>query len=353
MLRMLLTNLQTSRETQDLFFKNMADWRIDVAMVTEPNNVPGSSVWFGDELSKVAVVLNASWNVSCVRVCSGRGYCAVKCEDVLMVAGYLSPNSTRLETMDYVNELERVIRDNAGAQVLLLGDFNARSVMWGCATENDRRFQLLELTTNLDLRLINVGSAPTCVRAQGSSVVDTCWGNVGLMARIKNWRVLVNEEFLSDHHYVRFDMERWKKRRRIPEVAKLVGPHWSRTKFRLKLYKTTLDILFAGIDKDLDKDVDSLAQILRARMTSACDMAGSRSVKSYKRRHSWWTEEVAEAHASCLRLRRACTRMRRRKVRRDGEGTQGDDDHEYAEYVMAKRELRRKLKKVKGNNGDC
>lgn len=73
MLRILQINLQNSREAQDILFKNMADWQVDLAVVEKPNNIPCSSVWSGDETSKAAIVLNAPVrNTSCIRVCNGK-----------------------------------------------------------------------------------------------------------------------------------------------------------------------------------------------------------------------------------------------------------------------------------------
>lgn len=57
-----------------------------------------------------------------------------------------------------------------------------------------------------DLKLCNVGGVPTCVRLQGSSVVDLTWALPSLLGRIIGWHVVAGFESLSDHRYVSFQV---------------------------------------------------------------------------------------------------------------------------------------------------
>lgn len=168
----------------------------------------------------------------------------IKCEDIVIIAGYLSPNSTRDETVDYMDELENVLRSNTGVPLLLLGDFNARSVMWGCNIDNDREQRLMDLTNRFDLRLLNVGNVPTCIRAQGTSVVDTSWSSPGLVVRIMDWQVLNMEESFSDHQYIRFDVLRMKRRVRSSDYVAMIGPHWCLNSFKLELFGSVGNYVF-------------------------------------------------------------------------------------------------------------
>lgn len=94
-----------------------------------------------------------------------------------------------------------------------------------------------------------------------------------------------------------------------------------------------LEIMFSGVEFIATENVDFMARELRTRMKAACDMAGKRSIKNYKRSYSWWSAKVAEAHSKCVQLRRRCTRMRRRHARLMGNaGLTQDDEAQYAEY---------------------
>ncbi|XP_037299090.1 uncharacterized protein LOC119190723 [Manduca sexta] len=50
------------------------------------------------------------------------------------------------------------------------------------------------------------GSEDTCVRHNGGSVVDITFATPDLARRVQGWRVLVEEETLSDHRYIRFSV---------------------------------------------------------------------------------------------------------------------------------------------------
>ena len=70
-------------------------------------------------------------------------------------------------------------------------------------------------------------------------------------------------------------------------------------------------------------------------MGPACDASMPRSVPSYRRDQSvyWWTPEIAETRARCVRARRRLQRPRRRRRTRDEE--------EISRYYEAYREIRR------------
>jgi len=58
--------------------------------------------------------------------------------------------------------------------------------------------------TGLDLRLINTDAKPTCVRTNGSSIIDLTWSSPDICSQITDWWVLSDEISLSDHRYIAF-----------------------------------------------------------------------------------------------------------------------------------------------------
>lgn len=177
---------------------------------------------------------------------------------------------------------------------------------------NIRGTLLNELTASLDLRLLNVGDVPTCVRRQGESVVDTSWSTAGFRSRVMFWCVLDLEETLSDHCYISFQV----RRRRMQEDSTynfLIGPHWRRHDFNMELYQETATWLFNGLGNDvIPTSVDVMADTLRQKLTAACDVAGRRGRKRTSRGVPWWSLEVAAAHDICVRGRRLYLRVRHR-----------------------------------------
>lgn len=57
------------------------------------------------------------------------------------------------------------------------------------------------------LVVMNDGKTETCVRAQGSSIVDITIGTEAAMRAVRIWEVEANMETLSDHKYIRIKMD--------------------------------------------------------------------------------------------------------------------------------------------------
>ncbi|XP_032678533.1 uncharacterized protein LOC116847546 [Odontomachus brunneus] len=60
----------------------------------------------------------------------GRNYVAVRVGDWLLVSCYASPNIVHGEYLEFLDELEELIRDKRAAEMIIGGDFNARSKTW-------------------------------------------------------------------------------------------------------------------------------------------------------------------------------------------------------------------------------
>lgn len=92
------------------------------------------------------------------------------------------------------------------AKVLVAGDVNAKSVVWGSMETDSRGESILDdsAATALGLLLANDATqGPTFVGPMGESYVDvTLYKSVQVIA----WKV-IREESLSDHAFTRFDIQ--------------------------------------------------------------------------------------------------------------------------------------------------
>lgn len=86
--------------------------------------------------------------------------------------------------------------------MLIAGDFNAKSSMWVSPRTTAREEAVMEWTASHDLRLMNRERERTCVRWNGSFIVDLTWASPALARRTRDWRVRADIEFLSDHLYI-------------------------------------------------------------------------------------------------------------------------------------------------------
>lgn len=90
-------------------------------------------------------------------------------------------------------EIATLIEDLNCPNVLVAGDFNAKSPWWGCEAEDERGAALADLATVAGLQVENVGNVPTfLVHRQGReyrSIVDVTMASATLSPRIRRWRV--------------------------------------------------------------------------------------------------------------------------------------------------------------------
>lgn len=86
--------------------------------------------------------------------------------------------------------------------VLVAGDFNAKSALWGSLRPDRRSEVFTEWAAELGLCIMNTGTRSTCVRPQGESIVDLTWADPSAACLIRDWRVVTDTESLSDHRYI-------------------------------------------------------------------------------------------------------------------------------------------------------
>lgn len=79
---------------------------------------------------------------------------------------YWTPNCNLVDFRGFLLQLELNIRSST-LPVIVAGDFNAKSRMWGSPIEDDKGILLADMVSALDLLVCNDGQALTFVR--GSS----------------------------------------------------------------------------------------------------------------------------------------------------------------------------------------
>lgn len=155
-----------------------------------------------------------------------------------------------------------------------MGDFNAKSTLWGSPVTDARGEALSDWAARLGLVVINTGSALTCVRQRGGSIVDITFASPPAARLITGWRVEEKTETLSDHRFIRMELSASQPSTR--ECRPIGTP---RRPLRWTLSKIDKDDLMAAAiatawPDDLagrDGDVDEEAPWLRESMTAVCD----------------------------------------------------------------------------------
>ncbi|XP_011862553.1 PREDICTED: uncharacterized protein LOC105559099 [Vollenhovia emeryi] len=252
---------------------------------------------------------------------------------------YIRPSLTRAELEDRLDELERQVRGLLPGPVIIAGDFNAASTLWGSRRQNAKGAEVVAWANRLGLHLENKGNASTCVRPQGESIVDLTWTSPGATRMIDSWRVAEDLEILSDHLPIIFELT-------LPDGDGASGDVHQRPP-RWAVRKLDPDRLRASLTAEtwLEEEPGSAeeqALWIRAAMTRACDAAMPRAAFKPRKEVYWWSEEVALLRRAVVRARRQLQRARRRR-----DSSQEAVDCLLEEYRAERKALKLTIKRAK------
>jgi len=222
------------------------------------------------------------------------------------------------------------------------GDFNAKSEMWN-SQYTDRRGEITEEWAAMhDLRIINSGSAPTCVRPQGTSIVDLTWATPDVINKIFGWEVLENNISYSDHRYIRFNINLGNKNieQRRDRQSKSIRA-WNKKKFDDK-FEAALEWLCA--DEDPPESGIEANQRIDLIIKQACDLAMPRIMHKdgAAKPVYWWNDEIREARGASIRWYRNW----KRETRKNNTETA---NYAHEKYRNSKKELRKLIRRSKRN----
>ncbi|CAL1672066.1 unnamed protein product [Lasius platythorax] len=191
----------------------MTETNIGLCAISEPIQVPVSPFWYSSRDGK------AVWRWrpeglkgTCSLVKRGNGFIAIRYNNIHLITCYISPSLRIREFNRTLDELEILIRALRKEKIILCGDFNCKSTLWGCRYMDYRGKQLEDWAVANDQHVVNRGNTPTCVKPQGQSVVDITWATSNVMGEIRCWRVEEMCETLSDHKYITFSIGENNKR---------------------------------------------------------------------------------------------------------------------------------------------
>ncbi|XP_076750420.1 uncharacterized protein LOC143423179 [Xylocopa sonorina] len=161
---------------------------VELMVVTEPYRVLQRPPWTGDLDDSVVIAQSVSsriWPIA--PVARVHGFMAVNWAVCLVVGIYASP-SWSLSRFD-----------------ILLDELQIIVSFYMALTEDGPEGSLVDEVPGLGLRLLNQGSASTCVRYQGESIVDLSFANALGTRRVSGWRVN-DVETLSSHAYIHIEV---------------------------------------------------------------------------------------------------------------------------------------------------
>ncbi|CAH2056234.1 unnamed protein product, partial [Iphiclides podalirius] len=240
------------------------------------------------------------------------------------------PNKTLAVLETLLGDMQAAIRRVAPRPVIVAGDFNAKNTAWGSPATDVRGIAVEVWATESGLALLNCGTAQTCVRVQGGSIVDLSFASPAVAQAVRDWRVMGEVETLSDHLYIRFSVSSSRGMQLVPAFPAMAStfPRWA----------------LAGLDVDLLKEAaiveswsspppgttDEEAMCFRSAITRVCDACMVRVRQRPQKRQV----DIADLRRRCVAARRKFQRQRRRRPRNEEL-----NDHLQRAYHDAKKSL--------------
>lgn len=186
MTRILQCNLNRSGVAQNLLMQRIYEGKIDVCIISEQHTNIRNKAWFSDDSSTAAI-----WVVNSSRVtveCSGHGegHVWIKIPGTYIVSVYLSPNEGISVFRQKLADIEDKII-NLNGEVIIAGDFNAKSAEWGSEVSDTRGNEVADLAARLDLTILNTGNSSTFRRpGYRESILDISMGTPGISSDIRD-----------------------------------------------------------------------------------------------------------------------------------------------------------------------
>ncbi|XP_058448861.1 uncharacterized protein LOC131428835 [Malaya genurostris] len=321
-------NLNHCDTAQQLLWQSMTETKCDVAIISEPYQVPpDNGNWVSDRTGMAAIHVMGEFPIQEVVESASEGIVIAKINGVFVCSCYTPPRWT-VEQFSQV--LEQLTNKLIGRKpVVIGGDFNAWAVEWGSRVTNARGYILQEALAKLEVRLCNEGSVSTFRKDGRESIIDVTFCSPNLAANM-NWKV--SEEYThSDHQAIHYRIGQ-----RIPVATRRSitdGQKWKTKTFNKDLFIEALRS---------DGGVDNIdATELKRRMMMACDTTMLRKSEPTNSRRPayWWNETLSMLRAACLRARRRAQRAR----------TETEIEERKSAFREARSAFKREIKRSKSN----
>ncbi|RLU14698.1 hypothetical protein DMN91_013052, partial [Ooceraea biroi] len=163
--QVLQANLNRARRAQDLFLQSLAERGYALGIAAEPFGPPADSPsWAVGGGGLVAIVRGDAAGSPPLRVLEvGGEFVAAQWGGITVVGVYVSPSLSLAEYEGFLDRLGGCIVRHPRGLLLVAGDFNAKSALWGSRRPDAKGAVLADWAAGLGLHLLNVGSDSTCV----------------------------------------------------------------------------------------------------------------------------------------------------------------------------------------------
>lgn len=311
-------NVAHGRASAILLGQVILDQSVDFASINEPylgNEVPvgvpaGYSVVRA--LGRSRAVLAVSPRIQYCAIVRTTDVVAVKCETTagitIVATCYCSPNEVDSLALN-LSTIRQALTDFDSDHVILVGDFNAKSTLWGQRPTDARGRELITFATTLGFDIVNnPDSRPSCSSSRGESWVDVLLVR-GCLDRITDWDIL-DDETLSDHNAMVWNYSELLVRR----LPSSYTQRWRLKDMNRERFSQDLCALdLPECDQEnTDQNIDFLVSNLQTLCRRHTRRRTGRARSAY-----WWTDGLAIDRKRVRALRRKSQRTLSPERRRE------------------------------------
>ena len=158
MTKVLQGNMNGTILADTLLEQWIAEEAPDVLLLSEPYRNRNDRRWIVNADGRAAVWVPSGRPIT--RQGTGQDHALATVANTTFVSVYLSPNLSAGDFDTRLAELEDTLRDIPG-DLVIGGDFNARSTEWGMLSTNRRGRAVVDMAARLGLQVANQGSVFT------------------------------------------------------------------------------------------------------------------------------------------------------------------------------------------------
>lgn len=203
MIKVMQVNLGRARNAHDVALATARKEEIDLLIISEPNKKIAENRKFLCDTEKDISVQILNQDVGIRRHISGTGFIVLTFNDWALAVGYISPNVRTEIFQDIFDNMMEVLRGEE-RHLLIAGDFNAKSPLWGANIEDERGSIIVEWMAQVDLIILNDGEH-TFERAASKTHIDITATSTNFANRVTNWH-MTDEHLYTLHRYIFFQI---------------------------------------------------------------------------------------------------------------------------------------------------
>lgn len=201
-LKILQINLNRCQAAHDLLHQTQLELQADIVLISEPyiNN----TYWFTDtgNCSAIWETPRALSRGTSIRpIYNGRGHVSALLDDTLIISCYFAPSLSLEQFCLALDEIEEVIQKLSPKEIIIGGDFNAKSPMWGSRFCDKRGSEVMSWAGKNNILPARSEGKATFNKNGKKSLIDIKLCNHAAFNRLTSSRIMKNFS-ASDHYYL-------------------------------------------------------------------------------------------------------------------------------------------------------